>query len=118
MSDCTKRYVRKDAKDEQLAQTILRFLRANAGSRFNEPHIAQRMKVSVAAARRALRLLASNGDVIIARALGTMHVYFAASAQAIESPRIVGKGELKGWESGIRRLSELRMAPRGAGWRL
>ncbi|MGN5479497.1 hypothetical protein ACTMU2_29145 [Cupriavidus basilensis] len=72
----------------------------------------------MAAARRALRILASNGDIVIARALGSMHMYFAASTQTVEPTRIVGKGELKGWESEIRRLSELRMVPRGAGWRL
>lgn len=105
-------------RQQKLAQQILEHFRANPGDRLNEPAVASRFGIKVPVARRILKDLARDGDLACAFVMGGMAQYFVATRETFHTKRIVGRGVLTGWEAGLRRAAELRMAPRGAGWKL
>ncbi|MBB2918308.1 hypothetical protein [Cupriavidus alkaliphilus] len=111
-------YTTPTAPDTDLARRVMQHLRGNPLQRFSEPMLARRFAVSAAALRRAMKPVLDRREAESAFVEGSIRVYFAPRAPMAHVERIVGKGVLSGWEAGIRRMAELRMAPRGAGWRL
>jgi hypothetical protein len=100
-----------------LAQLIIEHLLNNPVQRFSEPILARRFAVPACKLRRAMKPAVADGTVATTLVDG-IRFYLAPSAPNRPAERIVGKGVLTGYESGIRRLCELRMGLRGAGWSL
>ncbi|WP_029046232.1 hypothetical protein [Cupriavidus sp. amp6] len=104
--------------DSELAKLVIQHLQGNPLQRFSEPMLARRFGVSARTLYRAMKPALVAGQVASDFVETSIRVYYVPRSPQPMPERIVGRGELKGYETEIRRLPELRMAPRGAGWRL
>lgn len=118
MSNRKRTSVAKSERRLALMRLILEHFRTSPGSRLNEPAVAARFDIPVPEARRILKQLAEDGDLACVYVMGGMAQYFVATRETFHADRIVGRGTLTGWESGLRAAAQLRMQPRGAGWKL
>lgn len=117
MVETTYSSVDRDAADAELAARVVRHLCNNPLQRFSEPMLARRFAVPASTLRRAIKP-ALAGATVATVLVDSIRFYFSPRSSPCAAGRIVGKGELKGYETAIRRACELRMEPRGAGWRL
>lgn len=104
--------------DMDLSRRVLEHLRGNPLQRFSEPMLARRFGVPARTLYRAMRPALERCEVASDFVEGLIRVYYFPRTPQPIPERIVGRGELKGYETEIRRLCELRMEPRGAGWKL
>ncbi|KUE88905.1 hypothetical protein ASL20_09795 [Cupriavidus necator] len=106
------------ADDMDLSRRVLEHLRGNPLQRFSEPMLARRFGVSARTLYNAMRPALESAEAASDFVETSIRVYYFPRTPHPLPERIVGRGELKGYETEIRRLCEMRMAPRGAGWRL
>ena len=93
-------------------KSVLIYLQERTGQRFTSTQIANNFKRSNAEAREVLDDLHEN-ELIRSGVDGTTRVFFVAAPGSEPRPeRIVGRGELKGWEAGLRRFEALCMTAR------
>lgn len=96
------------------SKNVLAYLQDRAGHRFAPAQLADAFKRTTAEAREVLDELVMNE---LARSCvdGTTRKFYVPAAGDVvrTTERIVGKGELKGWEAGLRRFQALCMTARG-----
>ncbi|MDW3683061.1 hypothetical protein RA280_15150 [Cupriavidus sp. CV2] len=93
-------------------KVVLEWLQDRAGQRFTPTQIANTFKRPLAEAREMLVALHEN-EQIRSGVNGTTRVFFVAVPGGEPRPeRIVGRGELKGWEASLRRFEALCMTAR------
>lgn len=94
-------------------KSVLAYLQERTGQRFTPTQIANNFKRSNAEAREVLDDLHAN-ELIRSGVDGTTRVFFVAAPGSSEPrpERIVGRGELRGWEAGLRRFEALCMTAR------
>ncbi|WP_183031696.1 hypothetical protein [Cupriavidus sp. UME77] len=93
-------------------KSVLAYLQERTGQRFTPTQIANNFKRSTAEAREVLADLHEN-ELIRSGVDGTTRVFFVAAPSSEPRPeRIVGRGELRGWEAGLRRFEALCMTAR------
>lgn len=91
-------------------KSVLMYLQERTGQRFTPTQIANNFQRSNAEAREVLDDLHAN-ELIRSGVDGTTRVFFVAAPGRSEPrpERIVGRGELKDWEAGLRRFEALCM---------
>lgn len=93
---------------------VLTHLRENAGKRYTPTQIGHLFKRPTDQAREMLTELFEAGQVRRMVDGKTRMFFIPAPEELRERPtRIVGTGELCGWEAGLRRFSDLCMLARG-----
>ncbi|MGT2493069.1 hypothetical protein ACU4GD_27795 [Cupriavidus basilensis] len=92
---------------------MLLHLQDRAGQRFAPKQIAHMFQRATVEARELLDALFEEG-LVRSGVDGTTRVFYIAGPQdqPRTSDRIVGRGELKGWEAGLRRFEALCMTVR------
>ena len=100
-----------------LTQSLVDFLASRLGQRYSEARLAERFGTKANRVRQALAPACERGEVCLALE-GSMRLYFAPGCVAGRPESTWRRGDLSGYETHLRKMSELRMQARGAGWRL